>query len=56
MLNEPVCNALYTADYVLTQNAGRDVIRKGAVAVAGDRICCVGHTDMLEILYPEARR
>ena len=56
MLNEPVCNALYTADYILTQNAGRDVIRNGAVAVAGDRICCVGHTDMLEILYPEARR
>lgn len=56
MLNEPACNALYTADYVLTQNAGRDVIRNGAVAVAGDRICCVGHTDMLEILYPEARR
>lgn len=52
----PVCNALYTADYVITQNEGRDIIRKGAVAVSDDRILCVGHTDILEILYPEARR
>ena len=50
------CDTLYTADYVLTQNEGRDVIHHGAVAVAGDRILCVGHTDMLEILYPEAER
>lgn len=50
------CDSLYTADYVLTQNDGRDVIHHGAVAVAGDRILCVGHTDMLEILYPEAER
>ncbi len=40
----------------MTQNEGRDIIHKGALAVAGDRICCVGHADMLEILYPEARR
>ncbi len=50
------CDALYTADYVVTQNDGRDIIHKGAVAVAGDRICCVGHSELLEILYPEARR
>ena len=56
MMNPPTCDSLYTADYVITQNDGRDVIRNGAVAVAGDRILCVGHTDMLEILYPEARR
>ncbi len=50
------CDALYTADYIVTQNDNRDVIRHGAIAVAGDRICCVGHSDLLEILYPEARR
>lgn len=50
------CNALYTADYVITQNDGRDIIRQGAVAVSGDRILCIGHTDILEILYPDARR
>ena len=54
-MNE-TCDSLYTADYVLTQNEGRDIIERGAVAVAGDRILCVGHTDMLEILYPEAER
>lgn len=52
----PTCNALYTADYVITQNDGRDIIRQGAVAVCDDRILCIGHTDMLEILYPDARR
>lgn len=50
------CDALYTADYVLTQNEGRDIIRQGAVAVAGDRILSVGHADILEVLYPDARR
>lgn len=50
------CDSLYTADYVITQNDGRDVIRDGAVAVAGDRILAVGHADMLAILYPDARR
>ena len=50
------CDALYTADYVITQNDARDVICAGAVAVAGDRILSVGHAEMLEILYPEARR
>lgn len=49
-------DALYTADYVVTQNAGRDVIRQGALAVAGDAIECVGHADMLTTLYPDARR
>lgn len=53
---ENQCDALYTADYVVTQNDGRDVIEKGALAVSGDRILAVGHTDILEILYPEARR
>ncbi len=50
------CDTLYTADYLVTQNDGRDIIPRGALAVAGDRICCVGHADLLEILYPEARR
>ncbi len=52
----PRCDALYTADYVVTQNNGRDIIENGAIAVAADRIFCVGHADLLEILYPEARR
>ncbi len=52
----PTCDSLYTADWVVTQNDGRDVIEHGAVAVSGDRILCVGHTDLLEILYPDARR
>lgn len=55
-MNETTCDCLYTADYVLTQNDGRDVIHHGAVAVAGDRIICVGHTDVLEVLYPDAER
>lgn len=55
MMNN-TCDSLYTADYVLTQNEARDIIRDGAVAVSGDRILSVGHADMLEILYPEARR
>ncbi len=50
------CDTLYTADYLVTQNDGRDIITRGALAVAGDRITCTGHTDLLEILYPEARR
>ena len=56
MTTENTCDALYTADYVLTQNEARDIICGGAVAVAGDRILSVGHADVLEILYPEARR
>lgn len=50
------CDALYTADYVITQNDARDVIRRGGVAIAGSRILSVGHADLLEILYPHARR
>ncbi len=50
------CDTLYTADWLLTQNDGRDVIHEAALAVAGERILCVGHADMLKILYPEARR
>ncbi len=53
---ENKCDTLYTADYVVTQNEGRDIIRNGAVAVCGNSILCVGHADMLEILYPDARR
>lgn len=48
--------SLYTADYVVTQNAARDVISGGALAVRGDSILCVGHAEMLTSLYPEARR
>ncbi|MBQ7022158.1 MAG: amidohydrolase [Akkermansia sp.] len=50
------CDALYTADWVVTQNDARDIIRNGAIAISGNRILCVGHTDILEILYPDARR
>ncbi len=49
-------DTLYTADYVVTQNERREIILRGALAVAGDRIACVGHSDLLGILYPEARR
>ncbi len=48
--------SLYTADYVVTQNAARDVISGGALAISGDSILCVGHADMVSTLYPEARR
>ena len=51
-----ICDTLYTAAYVVTQNDGRDIIENGAIAVGGNRILCVGHTDILEILYPDARR
>ena len=47
---------LYTADYVVTQNDGRDVIEQGAILVQDSKIQCVGHTDMLEIMYPDAPR
>lgn len=53
---EYTCDTLYTADYVLTQNEGRDIIEKGAVAVSGSSILCVGHADLLTLLYPDARR
>lgn len=56
MFDSYTCDALYTADYVVTQNDARDIIEKGAVAVSGNRILSVGHTDMLSILYPDARR
>ena len=50
------CDSLYTADWLITQNEGRDIIHEAALAVAGDRILCVGHAEVLKILYPEARR
>lgn len=56
MLRVPICDTLYTADYVLTQNDNRDVIRQGAVAVSGNSILCVGHADMLNLMYPDARK
>lgn len=55
-MTDNTCTALYTADYVVTQNDGRDIIQKGAIALNGDKILCVGHTDLLEILYPDAPR
>ncbi len=56
MNNANTCDALYTAAYVVTQNDARDIIENGAIAISGNRILCVGHTDILEILYPDARR
>ncbi len=50
------CDSLYTADYLITQNDHEEVIRDAALAVAGDSIACVGHADMLKVLYPDARR
>ena len=48
--------SLYTADYVVTQNDARDILEKAAVAVEDGKILSVGHTDLLEILFPDARR
>lgn len=48
--------SLYTAAYVLTQNEGRDIIENGGIVVTNGRISCVGHADMLEIMYPHARK
>lgn len=56
MLTGNHCDTLYTADYVLTQNDNRDIIRSGAVAVSGDSILSVGHAEMLDIMYPDARK
>lgn len=47
---------IYTADYIVTQNNGRDIIEKGAVAIEKDKITCVGHADMLATMYPDAGR
>ena len=48
--------SLYTADYVVTQNDARDILEKAAVAVEDGKILSVGHTDLLEILFPDSRR
>ncbi len=47
---------LYTADTIITQNANRDIIDKGGIVVEGSRILSLGHADMLEVMYPHARR
>lgn len=56
MSEEILSQTLYSADYVVTQNDGRDIIEGGAVLVEGDRITCVGHADMLGIMYPDAKK
>lgn len=50
------CDTIYTADYLITQNDAGDVLRDAALAIAGDSIVCVGHENVLSILYPNAER
>lgn len=45
------CDLLLTADFVVTQNAAREVLHKGAVAVSGARIEAVGPAEKLEQEY-----
>lgn len=47
---------LYAADYVVTQNDARDILKDSALVVSEGRILCLGHTDMLEIMYPDAEK
>jgi 5-methylthioadenosine/S-adenosylhomocysteine deaminase len=47
---------LITGATVLTQNAGRDIIRDGAVAIQGDRILAVGPTAELTQRFLEFER
>lgn len=46
------CDTLITASHVLTQNARREVIRDGAVAVSGGRIAAVGPREALAAYAP----
>ncbi len=56
MSNSPnQCDAIYCARYVVTQNKSRDIIEQGAIALAGDSILSIGHSDILRIIYPNAR-
>ncbi len=46
--------ALYSADYLITQNAQRDVLRDAALVVRGGRITDIGAAKEMSELYPEA--
>jgi cytosine/adenosine deaminase-related metal-dependent hydrolase len=47
---------LITGGTVITLDATRRVIERGAVAIAGTRIAAVGEADVLAQAYPDARR
>ncbi len=49
------CDLLVHGSHVVTMNAGRDVIRHGAVAVRGTEIVAVGKTDELRRRFAPAR-
>ena len=45
------CDALYFADYVVTQNADRQILEKGGLAVLGDKIVAVGNREELLLAW-----
>ncbi|MEW6221166.1 MAG: amidohydrolase [Thermodesulfobacteriota bacterium] len=49
-------NLLVTAQYVLTQDAGRTLLKDAGVAIRGDRIVELGPVEALAARYPEAER
>lgn len=51
------CDLLLTADFIATQNAEREILRKGALAISGTRIEAAGAREDLEKQYrPKKRR
>ncbi len=45
---------ILNADYILTVDATRRIIRDGAIAIKGDRIAAVGKTEDVKSMLPEA--